>query len=933
MMIPDHFLEAIGGDVGSCVLVVGAGLSKEGVRRGGAGIPDWDQLMQLMVTHLEKTGRRDKVELEHLREMLKEDPPRYLDVAETFLNAHADDQDGYELFLRHHLMPNDLVVSPLHKQILSIGFRGIVSYNFDMVFEDQSDKLAPIVYPELMEQIGHLQRRGFFAKIHGCISRPASRLVLTRSGYDEIRLHPNYSNLITTVLFAHKVLCVGFSLRDPAFQSIIADLKDRWGEVLPPLFALMRNPDEAERAAWLKKGVDILPYDRHNEITGFFTDLAALSTPPRRRADPGVFARATKKRAKRARSEFSGRSGRVEAANSDIVLILEEWEHEQKVEEMDSVLAGYLAKLRAIPDKEALLFQLAALCKLNQAPHLCRQLIALDSSRCDELAAKIIQVAAESDNLRILTPHRLHVPLHRWLMTQEEWKFASGFNGKAAKHILTWLLDEAWGAQGVDLWTTFLAILTRMKSTFSRHGLDDLYTVVAHIPGAASEIEKIINSKDFIREDDKERRWYKTWDQQIVENIRFEKFQSLFAGSDRPPAEMLTESFALEAALPERVYRPYTEIVIARLLDAFVHRTHLTLHSSSDSYNPARAGEILDAFAGLRIPKQQLSVLWAINHWPERMRGLISLGDDTASLRNGLFVPLWWRYSSETRIEYLRGHRRGLAAHPERTGQELLLEDIMGLQYDLDRDFRDTFNLSLDRYQDSARPGHYEPRPLQELWSEQELRYQLVDECPPELVRRIAVRRIDWENSQSAAVRWAEANERAVQVFSEGQNLELYVSTQRADYVIDNLLGAYFPAHRRIALYTKMINYAADDLGVDADALMTVVYAHETVHAFSHVGRDLNGRMWNGFALPLADSPDSQPNKPHEALAQFYTFKLLEHINDKRLMDVFLALEKSSDPIYRVWRQTDHFSLEAMRQILIRYRNGDSEWPPDLSVK
>jgi hypothetical protein len=558
----------------------------------------------------------------------------------------------YEIFLRRHLMPDDLVESALHKTILSIGFCGIVSYNFDLVFERQSDKLAPIVYPELMDQIGHLQRRGFFAKIHGCISRPARQLVLTRAGCDEISRHPNYSRLIQTVLFAHKVLCVGFSLRDPAFQSIIADLKDRWGEVMPPLFALMRNPDETERAAWLKKGVDILPYDRHDEITGFFTDLAALSTPPDKRMRPGVVAR-SKKRAKRARSEFGGRSERVEAASSDIIPVLEEWEDEQKIEEMDGVLSGHLDKLRAIADKEVLLFQLAALCKLNQAPHLCRQLIALDSPRCNELAAKIIQVAAETDNLRILTPHRLHVPLHRWLMTQEEWKFASGFHGKAAKHILTWLLDEAWGAQGM----------------------------VAHIPGAASEIEKIVNSKDFVREDDKERRSYKSWDQQIVENIRFEKFQRLFAGSDGPPAEMLTEAFALEAALPERVYRPYTEIVIARLLDAFVHRTHLTLHSSSDSYNPARASEILDAFSGLRISKQQLSVLWAVNHWPERMRGLISLGDDTANLRNGLLVPLWWRYSSETRTACRRMPAGACSAHcgaPRRLGKLSICRRSLG---------------------------------------------------------------------------------------------------------------------------------------------------------------------------------------------------------------------------------------------------------------
>ena len=75
MAIPDRFLSAIGGDPGNCVLVVGAGLSKTAVREHGAGIPDWDQLMQLMVKHLEDARRCDRAKTQQLRAMLKDDPP------------------------------------------------------------------------------------------------------------------------------------------------------------------------------------------------------------------------------------------------------------------------------------------------------------------------------------------------------------------------------------------------------------------------------------------------------------------------------------------------------------------------------------------------------------------------------------------------------------------------------------------------------------------------------------------------------------------------------------------------------------------------------------------------------------------------------------------------------------------------------------------
>ncbi len=277
MSIPQQFLNAINSDPGNCVLVVGAGLSHYGVRKGGAGIPDWDGLTRLMVDHL-KDDSCDDVKIDQLRRMLEENPPRYLEVAEEFWLAHQNDRDGYEVFLRLNLKPEDLVKSKMHKMILATGFRGIASYNFDMVFEAQSRRrLDSIVYPGLMTQIGHFQRKGFFAKLHGSIDGPATELVLTHGDYERLRNHPQYKSLIATVFLANKVLCAGFSLRDPDFLSILKDLRDLWGTELPPLFALMRNPGNKARNDWLSKGVDILPYDDHSDVRQFFSQLYDLS--------------------------------------------------------------------------------------------------------------------------------------------------------------------------------------------------------------------------------------------------------------------------------------------------------------------------------------------------------------------------------------------------------------------------------------------------------------------------------------------------------------------------------------------------------------------------------------------------------------------------------------------------------------------------------
>jgi hypothetical protein len=194
----------------------------------------------------------------------------------------------------------------------------------------------------------------------------------------------------------------------------------------------------------------------------------------------------------------------------------------------------------------------------------------------------------------------------------------------------------------------------------------------------------------------------------------------------------------------------------------------------------------------------------------------------------------------------------------------------MGFSHDVNKDYREAFNASLDQHLSASGYYKYEPRPFQEIWSDRELTYKLSDEVPPELVRRIAVTRTDWENSKPGPVRWQEARKRATQRM-ENRKLTDFISKEKENYVIDNLLGAYFPSKVEIVLYPRMIEYAAIDLGVDIDSLSTVVYIHETVHAYSHIGKDRDGRTWIDYSLPMSNQPDFSPSRPHEAIAQYYT--------------------------------------------------------------
>lgn len=918
MKIPKHFVDAIGAEPANCVLIVGAGLSKVGVRKEGRGLPDWDELMQAMISHLHDTGRCDEAKIEQLRTLLREDPPRYLDVAEEFALAHRDDSDGYETFLRGLMMPDDLVESEIHKLILAIGFRGIVSFNFDRVFEKQSDKLVPIVYPELTDQVGHFQRRGFFAKIHGCITKPARQLVLTRSSYDQLSGQAEYGDLLKAVLLSHKVLCVGFSLRDPDFLGILVDLKEVWRENLSPLYSLMHDPGQAARAEWLKRGVAILPYEDHGDVKGFFSELAELA----RNGDGS-----------------SPMSKPIVVGGShddaiDAIAVFSEWQKAQKIEEMDHILDRELAKLGSNSEKERLLFQLAALSRSEQALHLCRQLVSIGTPACAELSRKVISDAARDEHLSVLKPHPLHVPIHRWFINQGDWRIPGGTYDKSLSEPLKWLFEPAWGSVGVDLWDTFLRILNRLRNDVIRRGFEELYAAAAHIPGAVAEIEKVVFAAAFVREDDPSQRWYKSSDEHVVSAIRIRKVESALEESlvdkSNSPAGLLYEAAKLDATLPGNRHLHCTRIVVRRLIDNFVSTSYLTIHGHSSLYDPAKSREILDALASLT--RLQPSTLSEISEWPEGHQKFLGQFDHVKDLCKGLFVPLWWRYSCETRLDFFGSKRRFFDQNHQfhLAGQNFLLEVMMGFKFDEDEEFRNAFNLSLERYRDPKGDDAYEPRPFEELWRDREFRYEMSDDCPPEIIRRVAIYRTDWERMRDGSVAWAEAKERAEQIWQHRELRREYVSAERGDYAIDNLLGAYFPAERRVVLYRKMVEYTAAELGVDQDALLTVVYIHETVHAFSHLGRDLNGNMWADYAIPIGDSPDERPVEAHEAIAQFYTFKLLQWLNDKRLMDAFLALEQKCDPVYRAWRRTEDYSLEAMRRLLLKLRGSTEKWPPTL---
>lgn len=95
-------------------------------------------------------------------------------------------------------------------------------------------------------------------------------------------------------------------------------------------------------------------------------------------------------------------------------------------------------------------------------------------------------------------------------------------------------------------------------------------------------------------------------------------------------------------------------------------------------------------------------------------------------------------------------------------------------------------------------------------------------------------------------------------------------------------LGAYFFRRPSVEIYWIPIGIAATLYNIDVEALTYVVLAHELAHAYTHVGRDIDGNAWDTEHFARTDVFIV------EGLAHYYTQALCEKVRPR-----FPAAERS----------------------------------------
>jgi hypothetical protein len=128
-----------------------------------------------------------------------------------------------------------------------------------------------------------------------------------------------------------------------------------------------------------------------------------------------------------------------------------------------------------------------------------------------------------------------------------------------------------------------------------------------------------------------------------------------------------------------------------------------------------------------------------------------------------------------------------------------------------------------------------------------------------------------------------------------------------------DLLGAYIPSDRKIIIYDSVCRMVHRSLTQARERdLVSVVLAHEAAHAVTHLGEDLQGRIWDSFAG--AGTHDV------ELFAQIYDLLHLRNESNTDLEKIFRQLADGQSPDYNSWRSYESRPIQEINDALIAAR-------------
>lgn len=197
--------------------------------------------------------------------------------------------EGYRLHLQRLLPLEDLPASPLVYALRGLGFKRLVTTNPDRLLErayenplDDSLELEVMtVTPETGDPLPAPTGRPVLLKLFGDLRRPETLVTTTDDLEAYWRLRPGLVQRLKSLLEVGPALFVGFSLHDPEFRRLYAQVGALLSRAHRRAYAILEEPSRFEAHWWQQRSLHLIPVTPQEQLEEVVRELTRQMTSTR----------------------------------------------------------------------------------------------------------------------------------------------------------------------------------------------------------------------------------------------------------------------------------------------------------------------------------------------------------------------------------------------------------------------------------------------------------------------------------------------------------------------------------------------------------------------------------------------------------------------------------------------------------------------------
>ncbi len=254
-----------------CVLVLGAGVSKNSTNIAGDRPKDWKEfLMSASENIIGKTEIRKQIS-----------SGDFLTACELIKKELG--RDDFNTLVRKEFLIPQFKPAIIHQHIYNLDSRIIITPNFDKIYDTYANTTShgSIIVKKFNENdIADCIRRPehLIIKIHGSVESP-DNLIFTRKDYSESRTkYRDFYHLIDALSITHTFIFIGCGTNDPDIRLLLEDYSFRFAQNKKHYIIMSKNAVHTKVREVISETMSLRallydPINHHEKLTESLKDL------------------------------------------------------------------------------------------------------------------------------------------------------------------------------------------------------------------------------------------------------------------------------------------------------------------------------------------------------------------------------------------------------------------------------------------------------------------------------------------------------------------------------------------------------------------------------------------------------------------------------------------------------------------------------------